>query len=209
MRRIDEYGLRHGRRLDVARVRTAVVKQDIHVFVGEREDFAPEAYVGILIDRSGSMRGEKLDLAMAFGALVAESLSGLPGLAGHVNAFDGDTFYRLGDFRRNAVASLTADDGNNDSGGLARAAELALASRKRNKLLVMISDGSPTECTFESLKNLVARLEHNHGIACAQVAVEPLEHVAFPHYVDLSQYAPDEAVYRFGTMLMRLTRGWR
>jgi len=209
MRQTDEYGHRKGHRLDVARARTSLVKRELNVLVGAREEFLPDAYVGILIDRSGSMRGEKLELATAFGALVAESLRALPGLAGHVNAFDGDTFYRLGDFRRSAVASLTADDGNNDSGGLARAAELALASRKHNKLLVMISDGSPAECTFESLKNLVERLSHNHGIVCAQVAVEHLEEIAFPHYIDLSRCLLEEAVFRFGTMLMRLTRAWR
>jgi hypothetical protein len=33
--------------------------------------------------------------------------------------------------------------------------------------------------------------------------------VAFPHYVDLSRYGMDEAVARFGNLLMQLTTGWR
>lgn len=155
------------------------------------------------------MAGERIELAKAFGALVAESAKGLDGIEGHINAFDGDTFYGLGDFQRNAIASLTAGGGNNDSGALARAAELALRSRKRNKLLIMVSDAAPAECTFASLKNLVGRLTREHGIVCAQVAVAEIEEVAFPHHVDLGRYAMDEAVARFGSLLMKLTAGWR
>ena len=44
---------------------------------------------------------------------------------------------------------------------------------------------------------------------CAQVAVASLSHVAFPNYVDLSKYSMDEAVARFGKMLIQLTRPWR
>jgi hypothetical protein len=126
-----------------------------------------------------------------------------------VNAFDDRVFYRLGDFRQTSVASLDAGGGNNDAGALARAAELALDSGKRNKLLVMISDGSPTECTFDSLKNLVATLTNRHRIVCAQVAVEQMEYIAFPHFVDLSRYSLDEAVSRFGGMITQLTAPWR
>jgi len=73
----------------------------------------------------------------------------------------------------------------------------------------MISDGSPSECTVASLKNLVARLSSQHGTVCVQVAVEPLDEIAFPHYVDLSRYSLNEAVARFGKMIIRLTRDWR
>jgi len=171
----------------------------------------PDAYIGILIDRSGSMQGKKIELAKAFGALVAESARGIRGIEGNVLAFDDKTLYTLGGFPRNAVSALTAGGGNNDAGALYRAAEIALKSRRRNRLLVMISDGAPTECTFESLKNLVESLTRHHGILCAQAAVQPIKHIAFPHYVDLSSFQEnmDEAVVRFAGMLMRLTVAWR
>ncbi len=73
----------------------------------------------------------------------------------------------------------------------------------------MISDGSPTECTVEALKGLVKHLTHDLNIVCAQVAVEEIQEIAFPDYVDLSQYSMDEAVARFGSMIMRLTAAWR
>jgi hypothetical protein len=84
-----------------------------------------------------------------------------------------------------------------------------MRSKRKNRLLIMISDGSPSECTFASLKQLVSRLTHDYGIVCAQVAVEPLDEIAFPHYVDLSQYPMDEAVARFGALIVRLTAAWR
>jgi len=208
-RTVEQYAARRGRRLDLARIRPAVLTGSPNLLVHEWEEAAASAYIGLLIDRSGSMEGSKLELAKRFAALVAESAKGLRGIEGHVNAFDDDTFYQMGDFRRAAIAALTSGGGNNDSAGLQRAARLALASRKRNKLVLMISDGSPTECTFESLKNLVAKLTHDYEIVCAQVAVQSMEHVAFPHYVDLSRYGMDEAVARFGKMLMQLTTSWR
>ena len=208
-RDVDLYASRRGHRVDLAQARRAAHLPTPDLLVFQRHEVYPDAYVGELIDRSGSMDGHKLELAKAFGVLVAESAKGLPGIEGHVNAFDGDTFYALGDFRRNAIASLSAHDGNNDAGGLAVAADLALRSRKRHKLIVMISDGLPTECTFEALKGLVDRLTHEHAIVCVQVAVDKITSVAFPHHVDLSACAMDEALNRFGRMLIRLTTAWR
>jgi len=208
-RSVDEYASRQGHRLDIAQGRKIAFKPTTNVLVSSREDILPDAYIGVLIDRSDSMEGEKLELAKAFGALVAESAKGLRGISGHVNAFDGEIFYSLGDLQHNAIASLTAGDGNNDAGGLARAAELALRSKKRNKLLIMVSDGYPTVCSVNALRNLVTRLTNEYGIVCAQAAVDEMEEIAFPRYVDLSKYDMDEAVSRFGNLLIRLTRAWR
>ena len=209
MRTVEEYASRRGRRLDMAQARKAALVRSPNMLVFAREEISPNAYLGVLIDRSGSMEGEKLERAQAFGALVCESARRLPGIEGHVNAFDDDTWYVLGDFQKNSIASLRSGGRNNDSGALMRAAELALLSRKRNKLIIMISDGAPTECTFESLRNLVVRLGREYGVLCAQVAVDSLEEVAFPHFVDLSRFGAGEAVSRFGKMVMGLTGGWR
>ena len=208
-RTVEEFSSRRGTRLDVLQARKISSTPSPNLLVFAREEVQPDAYIGMVIDRSGSMRGERLERAKAFGALVAESAKGVRGIEGHINAFDGDTLYWLGDFQRTAIASLTANGGNNDAGALARAAELALRSRKRNKVLLMVSDAVPAECTFVSLKNLVTRLTRDHGILCAQVTVAAIEEIAFPHYVDLSQYSFDEAVTRFGKLLMKLTVPWR
>jgi cobalamin biosynthesis protein CobT len=176
------------------------------VLVHSEEIHTADLYIGLLIDRSGSMSGQKLESAKAFGTLLCESAKGLRGIQGHVHAFDDNTWYPLGDFESNNIASLSSGGANNDAGALLRAAELALQSKKRQKLLIMISDGSPTECSVESLKKLVEILGREHSILCAQVAVETLSDIAFPHYVDLSQFRFGDAVQRFGNLLIRLTQ---
>lgn len=208
-REVEEPASRSGRRLDIASVRRLAVLRTPDVLVRTWEEQGADAYLGLLVDRSGSMSGARIERARRFATLVADAAAGVPGLHGHIHAFDDTTLYRLGDFRRHSIAGLTAGGGNNDAGALHRAAELALASGKRNRLVVMISDGQPTQCTFASLRQLVATLGRVHGVATAQVAVAPLQHVAFPHYFDLSPLDQGAAVRAFGTVLARLTARWR
>ncbi len=202
---VVEGGHRQGRRPELPALSRALLRHSLPM-LREQAVTSPDCYIGILIDRSGSMHGEKIARARAFAALIAESAAKLPGMAGHVNAFDDRMFVRLGDFQTHATASLESDGGNNDSGALWRAAEFAQASGCRHRLIVMISDGLPSECTFGSLQALVQHLTRRLGMVCAQVAVAPLPEVAFPHHVDLSACGFDEAVARFGKLVVRLTR---
>lgn len=206
----EHYASRRGRRLDMARVKDLALLGKPNALVHSEEVHAPDAYVGLLIDKSGSMRsGDRMPTARRFGVLLAEAARGLRGIEGHVNSFDGDTFYRLGDFQRHAISRLEADGGNNDAGGLLLAAQQALASRRKNRLIVMISDGLPAECSVAALRNLVSVLERRYGIACAQVAVAPISEVCFPSFLDVSALPTSDAVRQFGRLVARLTRTWR
>lgn len=205
----DIHATRRGRRLDMAQVRTMALRNNTNVLVQTVEDIAPDLYLGVLIDRSGSMKGERMEQAKSFAALIAESCKGLRGIEGRIHAFDERTLFDLGTLQRNTIEQLDACGGNNDAAALQRAAELALKSQKKNCLLVMISDGMPAECSAASLRHLVHHLTEEHGLVCAQVAVAPLEEVCFPHYLDLSQCSLDEAVSRFGRLMVRLTSSWR
>ena len=205
----DIYASRQGKRLDIQQARQIAFRPTHSLLVNSIDDIAPNLYMGVLVDRSGSMDGEKLEKAKAFAMLLAESAKGMRGIDGHINAFDHNTFYRMGNFKRNAIGALESDGGNNDAGGLQRAAQLAMASGKQNKLLVMISDGSPTRCSVESLRDLVVHLTKKQGFVCAQVAVDEIEEIAFPHFIDLSEHDFQESVTRFGKLLMRLTAPWQ
>ncbi|MEZ4247746.1 MAG: hypothetical protein R3B99_05850 [Polyangiales bacterium] len=69
----------------------------------------------------------------------------------------------------------------------------------------MISDGLPTECSVAALRGLVRRLTRE-GMACAQIAVRPLEERCFDHYVEVRDLSTEESVRRFGTIIARLVR---
>ena len=208
-REVDLRAQTRGHRLDVGQVRRLVTQPTTRLLVRHDDDLGANAYIGLLIDRSGSMQGEKIALARRFAALLAESAGGVRGLSGHVSAFDDDTFYRLGDFRRNAIARLVSGGGNNDAGGLLRAAQLALQSGRDNRLLVMISDGSPTECSVAALANLVRYLGRRRNVACAQVCVDRVRDRVFPVTLDVRELGMDAAAHEFGRLLVRLTRTWR
>ena len=80
----------------------------------------------------------------------------------------------------------------------------ARRSRRKAKLLVMISEGSPTECSTHALRALVTRLHSRMGIACAQVAVRHLDEICFPHYVEIESRDQAKAVAEFGKIIVKL-----
>jgi hypothetical protein len=86
------------------------------------------------------------------------------------------------------------------------AARVARRSARKARLLVMISDGSPSACSVTALRELVDRLTRRMGILCAQVAVEALDEICFPHYILLEEGQTDECVRRFGVVMQRLVR---
>jgi Mg-chelatase subunit ChlD len=166
-----------------------------------------DLFIGVVIDCSGSMSYyESMEKAKRFGALLAEAARGNPGIDVRLFGFTDQVIYDAGNATRCAVHSLAAGGGNNDAAGLWHAAGVARSSRRRAKLLVMISDGEPTECSVASLKALVERLTRRWKICCAQVAVQPLTEICFPNYVLLEENNLDECVARFGAVMARLVR---
>src|SRR5262249_39993480 len=149
---------------------------------------------------------DNIEKAKLFGTLLAESARGLPGVDVRLWGFTDRTIYDCGNALRPAVHDLEPEDGNNDAAALWHAALAARASRRRGKMLVMISDGSPTGCSVAALTALVRRLSTRMKILCAQVAVRPLEDVWFPHYVLLEEDQVDACVRKFGLVMIKLVR---
>jgi nitric oxide reductase activation protein len=204
-RRTQRHRLR-GYRLDRARLPSLVAHGDPRILIAREWAVETDLFLGVLIDCSGSMQGKKIEQARLFGTLLAEAAKGLPGVALRLFGFTDSQIYDANDARRPAVHGLTASGGNNDAAALWHAAQQAIASRAKARLLVMISDGLPTECTVAALRALVARLTRRWNLCCAQVAVESLTEVCFPHYVVLEEDDLDLSVRRFGTIVARLVR---
>jgi hypothetical protein len=188
-------------------VRAVVLRGDPRMLIARELHLRTDLFLGVLIDCSGSMSsGDNIEKAKLFGTLLAEAARGNRGVDLRLWGFTDRTIYECGNAVRPAVHDLSPEAGNNDAAALAHAAQAARASRRKARLLVMISDGSPTGCSVAALTALVDRLTRRQKILCAQVAVRPLDDVSFPHYVLLEDDQIDESVKRFGLIMMKLVR---
>lgn len=196
-----------GKRIDRGRIRDAVLRGDPRLLIARELRVQTDLFLGVVIDCSGSMQiDEKIERAKLFGTMLAEASRGLRGLDLRLFGFTDSVIFDAGNATHCAVHALHAGGGNNDAAALWHAALAARATRRRAKLLVMISDGLPTECSVAALRALVTRLTNRLKICCAQVAVQPLEEVMFPHYVVLEDADPEASVRRFGEIVARLVR---
>ena len=211
---LDELGLRwlpqrartQGRALDRTRLLPLVTRNDPRILIARTPTRRTDLFLGVLVDCSGSMAAkDNIGRAKRFAALVAEAVDPLPGVEARFYGFTDSKIYDCGTARNCGVSGLVTSGGNNDAAGLFHAATEALASQKRAKVLVMISDGLPTQCSVDALRALVAQLTRRKGIVCAQVAVHPLEEVCFPNHV-LLDGSIEAAVARFGRMIGDLAR---
>ena len=211
---LDDLGLRwlpqrartQGRALDRTRLVPLVTRGDPRLLVARTPQRLTDLFLGVLVDCSDSMKaGNNLDRARRFAITVAEAVRDLPGVDARFFGFSDTKIFDAGTAADCDVVALRTAGGNNDAAALFHAANLALASPRRARVLVMISDGLPTECSVAALRGLVKQLSQRKKIVCAQVAVRPLAEVCFPHYVVLDgDFEP--AVARFGRVVGDLVR---
>ncbi|MCA9796302.1 MAG: VWA domain-containing protein, partial [Candidatus Eremiobacteraeota bacterium] len=151
-----------GRRLDRAQLPAVVLRGDMRILQARRLTVKTNLFLGLAVDCSGSMQGDSLHKARLFATLLAEAGRGLAGMDVRVIGFTDSIIYDAGDANRCAAHNLECSGGNNDAGALDYLARLALASPRQTRLLVMISDGLPTQCSVSALRALVKRLTTRH-----------------------------------------------
>lgn len=178
---------------------------DEDVFVDETLVSKASYDIQIIIDCSGSMAGDKMERAKTFGAITAEALRGIHGISCHFWGFTHTTIFDCGNAISCGASSLRAGGGNNDAAALWHASQRSAVSGKEIKILLMVSDGSPTECSWESLRGLVSKLT-KQGFVCVQVAVDRIYEPAFDYFVDLAGYDFRTAVRQFGKLVQKLVR---
>lgn len=192
-----------GHRIDRTGAPGQLVRSDPRVLQRRAVRRDADLFVGLVVDCSGSMGGDRMVRARRFAALVASAARRVGGVDLRVFGFTDRVIYDAGDDRRPAIAGLKAGGGNNDAAGLAHAAWVARRSTRPHRLLIMISDGLPTECTTSALRELVQRLTR-HGMLCAQVAVAPLREQCFEHYIEVLDADFDASTRAFGRVVERL-----
>lgn len=212
---LDDLGLRwlpvkartKGHALDRGRLRSLITHGDPRILQARTPTRRTDLFLGTLIDCSGSMSaGNNLERARKFAVLIAEAVRPLAGVEARFFGFTDSTIYDAGSSDQCNVTALKSEGGNNDAAALYHGAQVAMSSKKRARILVMISDGLPTECSVAALRGLVTTLTKRKGIVCAQVAVRALEEECFPNYVVLDDAAIETAVAKFGRMIGDLTR---
>jgi HEAT repeats len=194
-----------GRRFDRGRANDLILKGDPRVLWARTPHRYTDLFLGVVVDCSGSMAGENMEKAKLFAALLAEAVRGLREVDLRIFGFTDRKIFDAGTASRCAAHGLYAHDGNNDAAALWHVYQEAQRSQRKAKLLVMISDGLPTECTVAALQRLVAYLSRR-GYCCAQVAVAPLSQICFPHYVLLEPAALGLTVRKFAAVVTRLVQ---
>jgi hypothetical protein len=174
------------------------------IFVDEHKVPKASVHIEVGIDCSGSMAGQHIELAKRFGLLIEESVRGVRGITAHFWGFTDRTIYDCGTPGQSRVSGLRANGGNNDSAMLWHMYQSAASSGKELRILLMVSDGNPTECSWGSLHNLVCRLEMA-GFVPVQIAVSTITNPAFERYfVDLVGQPMASAIIEFGRLLLSL-----
>ena len=202
---VSRSGRLAGKRIDRSRLLPLVTRSDPRVLkIHERRQQA-DLFLGVAIDCSGSMQYEdNMNKARLCGVMLAEAVKNLRGIDLKIIGFTDCVIYDAGDAEHPAVSGLDAGGGNNDAAALWHLAQLARLSRRRTRLLVMVSDGLPTECSCEALRKLAEDLTRRERMCCAQLAVRPLEEILFPHYTVVQHDDLAATVRDFGKTIVRL-----
>jgi hypothetical protein len=196
-----------GNRFDPSRAQAMVLRGDPRVLIARRRVIRTDLFLGVLVDCSGSMAAhQNIETAKLFAVLLAEACAGLAGVDVRVLGFTDQVIYDAGTALRCGAHGFVAGGGNNDAAALWHLAGHARKSRRKARVLVMVSDGLPTECSVAALRAVVQQLTVQEKMVCAQVAVAPLAEICFPHHVLLDTSNQAAAVRAFGEMVGRLVR---
>lgn len=157
-------------------------RKNLHKYKTDKNIFYQNTYkqkecdlaFGIVLDASGSMCGRGINDGKITMIVLHETLKALGinhSIIDHTcygksytsdlrryQCFKEDKGYRL---RKNyALAGITAESGNCDSGALWFMEKALLRTKNRDKICLIFSDGAPTECSGADLVAQVKHMEH-------------------------------------------------
>ncbi len=191
-----------GQRLDRSQLGRQVILRDPRMLTARTSARLANVAIVVLIDCSGSMAGARLQRAQRFAATVAAAALSVRGVDVRFAGFTDTTIFDAGTAERCAIAGLVANGGNNDAAALSWATDVVLRLPRQQRLIVMVSDDAPTECSPAAVRHVVNRATAR-GIWCLQVAVAPIGEVCFPRHLLLDGDDVDAAARRFAEVLAR------
>ncbi len=182
---------------------------ETNIFVEDELKPKASVHLEIALDCSSSMSsatltlaaGEKFRLGKLFAMVLEQAVINLPGVSAHFWGFTSDTIYDCGVAGERRISGLVCNGGNNDAAMLWKMGESARNSGKDVRILLMLSDGQPSECSWLSLRNLVAKFEQE-GMIPWNFALDVIRTPAFERFfTDLVGQTKDEAVLTMGQIL--------
>lgn len=172
-------------------------KTDPHIFYNNNYKLKEmDLAFGCILDESGSMYGEKIKNGRIVMIMLHEVLNSLGinhSIIGHTSSgMYNSKIYKYFQFKEEAHYSLDkpyglvkADSrsGNCDSGALYYMQSVMKQVRNKDKIVIIFSDGQPTECTDLDLTKQVTNME-KHGIHVIGVGI---------NFESIKEYYPDNA----------------
>lgn len=150
-------------------------KTDPHIFYNNNYKLKEmDLAFGCILDESGSMHGEKVKNGRIVMIMLHEVLNSLGinhSIIGHTsNGYHQTKIFKYYQFKEEAHYTLekpyslvkaTSRSGNCDSGALYYMQSSMRQVRNKDKIVIIFSDGQPTECTDTELVKQVENMEQN------------------------------------------------
>jgi hypothetical protein len=138
----------------------------------------------VLIDTSASMQADdRLPRAQRLASLLAQCLSDCLHIETALVAYN-QNVYRCGDHEGHALSALAPAGKTNEAAALDYLRAHHLGVPRRRKIVLVLSDGLPTDCSVESVVRLVRTLEKDQGARLLYVALSGSDHPAYRNRVD-------------------------
>lgn len=112
-----------------------------------------DARIDLALDCSGSMTGEKLEVAKEIATVFTEAILSVNDLDGQVWGFSSNAVYDFGPVARNSgFVNLEGEAGNSDTHMLCYAGNSLAKSKRRRKVLLVLCDDGPDD--IEEVKKI-------------------------------------------------------
>jgi len=145
-----------------------------------------------------------LGRARSLAVLLAECLRECPNVESVFVGYN-QGVYPCGDHDDHAIGSLVPSGKTNESAALSHLRG-HFHSPRRRKLVLVLSDGLPTDCSVTSVCHLVRSLEKEAGVRFVYGALSGVEHPAYRRRVDLTGAIGPGLVRGLGKVLGAMLR---
>lgn len=193
-----------------------VVRGNLAIRVDSRPKKLPSVYVGVGLDCSSSEKlrsnyfdeGGKFLTLQTMGLILEHGMVGQKRVAGHLYGYVDTLIHDCGlpgDF---AASGLECRGGNNDTAMLDILRQEALASDKEIKIIIMMNDSQPADCSALSFNDMVSRCRRE-GIYVIQMVTDDSHPAANDAIViSLCRNSKRNAAIQLAQALVKIGEEW-